>query len=116
MSNNYLYQELPKDKKFLLKYFKGDLQNSYVRYVVFFGSHNNFMDHTGIKITESWLKKLESKYKDLIYLHSLSKSLSNFALLSELESGDLKLFDRKGCKYNIKKYLIMSNIYNYGMS
>ena len=110
LGNNYLFEEIPKEKRFLLKYFKGEIQQKYIRYILFFGDDKNFMDHTGIKCTKIWLKKLENKYKDLVYLHGLVKSSADLETLSKLESGELKVFSRIGCKYDLKKYLSSTNI------
>jgi hypothetical protein len=38
-----------------------------------------------------WLKQLEKKYKDLIFLHSLYKKNINLEMLAELESGKIKI-------------------------
>ena len=94
----FLTLEFPKEKKFLLKYFKGKLQRYFIRYITFFGDYKNFADHTGLYCSLRWLKQLESKYRDLIYIHGYAKANMDLELLAEIESGDILL------KNNIKKY------------
>lgn len=96
----FLTLEFPKEKKFLLKYFKGNIQNCFIRYIISFGDFENFVDHTGLHCSVRWLKILESKYRDLIYLHDYAKKNMELELLSEIESGNILL------KNNIKKYKI----------
>lgn len=87
----FLFLEIPKDKKFLLKYFKGKIQRYFLRYFIFFGDYKNFVDHTGICCSERWLKILEKKYNDLIYLQSISKSKLELEVLADVEHGKIKI-------------------------
>lgn len=87
----FLFLEIPKEKRFLLKYFRGKIQRYFLKYFIFFGDHKNFVDHTGLCCSEKWLKFLEKKYNDLIYIHSISKSSLDFEKLAEVEYGNIKI-------------------------
>lgn len=91
IGNRYLFLEIPKEKKFLLKYFKGKIQRCFLKYFIFFGEYNNFVDHTGLCCQKRWLKNLEKKYNDLLYLQSRSKSSTDLEALSKIESGKAKV-------------------------
>lgn len=86
--------ELPKEKRYLLKYFDTELQEAFVKYVHVFGSYDNFTDHTGIPCQPRWLKTLYNKLQRLESLHREAKSsLSEDALktVALIESGKYKL-------------------------
>lgn len=87
----FLFLEIPKEKKFLLKYFNGKIQRYFLRYIIFFGEYKNFVDHTGICCQNRWLKHLEKKYNDLIYLQYLYKKDMNLEMLAKLESGKISI-------------------------
>jgi len=87
----FLFLEIPKDKKFLLKYFNGKIQKCFLRYFIFFGEYKNFVDHTGFCCQNRWLKQLEKKYEDLIYLQAYYKKNINLEMLADLESGKINI-------------------------
>jgi hypothetical protein len=95
----YLFLEIPKEKRFLLRYFKGKIQRYFLRYFIFFGDYKNFVDHTGLCCSVRWLKNLEKKYNDLMYLQSVCKSNMHLELLSDLEAGKINISG------NVKKFL-----------
>lgn len=88
----FLDLEIPKDKRFLLKYFKTNIQNTFLKYLIFFGDIENFCDHTGIPCQKRWLKDLLSRYNSLIYLYDKAKKNMDLDFLSELDDGK---FDKK---------------------
>ena len=83
------FLEIPKEKKFLLKYFRGKFQRQFLRYFIFFGDYENFVDHTGFCCSKRWLKNLEKKYNDLIYMQNTSRSNIDLDRLTEIESGKI---------------------------
>jgi hypothetical protein len=99
---SFLTEELPKEKKFLLKYFKGESQEKFLRYLIFFGDYKNFNDHTGIVCEEKWLKKLFSKYIDLMYVHDILKKEMDIERLSAVDSGKIKIYSKRKSNYKIK--------------
>ncbi len=47
VAGNFVDYDVPKDRRFLLKYFKSDLQIAFVKYYLFFGEYLLFRQHTG---------------------------------------------------------------------
>ena len=94
ISGRFFEFEIPKDKRYLLKYFTGDLQVMFLRYYMVFGNSRNFTEHTGFKCDKSVLSRFEKRYRDLTKFYNDSKSaftekgLENISLI---ESGKLKL-------------------------
>jgi hypothetical protein len=94
ISGSFFDLEIPKDKRYLLKYFTGKLQVSFLRYYMVFGTKKNFIDHTGLKCNESLLIRFEKRYKQLTALYDWAKkSLTEESLktLSLIESGKFNL-------------------------
>jgi hypothetical protein len=101
----FLEEEIPKEKVFLFKYFKKNIQEIFLRYVLFFGDYENFVDHTGLMCEEKWLKKLYKKYIDLMYAHFVLKKQADIEKLSNISSGSIKIYSKKRSNYIIKDYL-----------
>lgn len=80
---------IPKEHKFLYKYFKNKLQKSFLEYCYVMSSENAyfFQDHTGNKITNSFVYKLVQKIKALLYLYEKAKNEIDFDTLKKLERG-----------------------------
>jgi hypothetical protein len=94
LSGNFFDMEIPKDKRYLLKYFEGDLQTAFLRYYLVFGNVSNFVDHTGMYCHERTKWKMRTK---LLYLtrtyEAAKKSLTEegMALVQLIELGKHKL-------------------------
>jgi hypothetical protein len=101
----FLFEEVPKEKIFLFKYFKKGIQEIFIKYVIFFGDYDNFVDHTGLMCEEKWLKKLYKKYIDLMYAHFILKKQFDIEKLSNVNSGKIKIYTNKKFSYLIKDYL-----------
>jgi len=84
--------ELPKDKKYLFKYFDTPLQQSFIRYVYLFGEYNNFPDHTGFKCQLRWMKELYSRLQILQNAHKEARKNMDMEELALIESGNSKLW------------------------
>lgn len=93
--------QFSKDKKYLLKYFKTDLQKSVLKYYFTFNSLDNFVDHTGLKCRREWLLNLYNKLQGLEAIHKEARDNKNMSLLAIVESGKYK-FPKKPRKYKIK--------------
>lgn len=101
ISGNFLNYVIPKQKKYLLKYFKGKIQVSFLRYYMIFESKKNFSDHTGIKCDRTLLLRLEKRYHDLTEFYEKNKAIlteQSLENISLLESGKFKIKDIKGLK------------------
>lgn len=94
ISGEFFDYEIPKEKKFLLKYFTGDLQVAYLKYIMVFGDHKGFREHTGFNCAESLCRRLKNRYVQLTKLHDEVKKAfteESMSILNSLESGDFKL-------------------------
>jgi hypothetical protein len=90
ISGKYFYCNLPKEKLYLYKYFRTDVQRQFLRYYITFGNTRLFRKHTGYKTTERWLRMLKNK---LIFLEEeREEARREFDLekVAEIESGEYK--------------------------
>ena len=84
---------IPKEQKYLLKYFKTDIQQAILRYYLVFGEMSCFIEHTGYYTTKSYLYRQEQKLQELMKVHAEAKSSMNFEDLWKIESGKYKIGD-----------------------
>lgn len=94
ISGEFFEYEIPKEKKYLLKYFTGKLQVAFLRYYLVFGNVRNFTDHTGYSCSNGLLFRFLKRFRGLTNLYEKSKSnLSEDGLktLSLIESGKFNL-------------------------
>lgn len=90
LSKEFERSDIPKEKRYLLKYFRKDIQQSFLKYYFIFGDYTNFVDHTGLYCQSRWLKILHQKLIDLENVHTTAKSNIDLELLSRIESGRFK--------------------------
>lgn len=83
--------EIPKEKNYLFKYFRKEIQQRFIRYFFAFNSFDNFVDHTGFYCQKRWLKMLYNKLLKLEALHKESKSVLDLDTLTKIESGKYKI-------------------------
>jgi len=79
--------EVPKTKKYLLKYFKTKVQKAFLRYILMLGNYNNFVDHTGMYCQIRYLKIMDNAINKLELAHAKAKSDMDLDFLSKIESG-----------------------------
>lgn len=94
ISREFETYELPKEKKYLLKYFSTVLQEAFLKYVFVFGDYANFVDHTGLACQPRWQKSLYNKIKQLEAAHKEARSSfteEGMSLLAKIESGKYKI-------------------------
>lgn len=87
----YFENELPKEKRYLLKYFRSELQSAFLHYYHIFNDYDNFVDHTGMYCQKRWLVVLLEKLKILEKIHKEAKEGMDFTLLAQIEKGKYKL-------------------------
>ena len=90
LATAYETYEFPKEKKYLLKYFKKDIQLAFLKYYFTFGSFDNFRDHTGYDCQIRWLKILLVKLESLEEVRKKSRKDMDMTTLAKLESGKYK--------------------------
>jgi hypothetical protein len=90
ISGKFFDQEIPKKQRYLLKYFKTDLQQAFLRYYLTCGKHSNFVDHTGFWCSERMLWQLRARYHRLVNTYEeAKKSLTEegMEMVHRIESG-----------------------------
>jgi len=83
--------EVPKDKKFLNKYFKSPIERHFLKYFLWFNNIDDFTSHTGFYCQRRWLLLLKLRLERLLLIHSKAKSDFDLEFLSEIEMGKVKL-------------------------
>lgn len=91
ISMEYENYELPKEKLYLYKYFRKNIQQMFLKYFFCFGDFNNFVDHTGYYCQKRWLIILQKKLLKLESAHKEAKLNLNFSTLTAIERGKYKL-------------------------
>lgn len=81
---------IPKDKKYLTKYFKTDVQRTFLAYFILFGTYDNFVDHTGLYCQRRYLKILHDKMLRIEEAHRIAKQNLDLDILAKIESGKAK--------------------------
>ena len=90
IAGDFFDQPVPREKQYLLKYFKTKRQRQYVKYVIFFKSDRNFIDHSGIKFQFKWMLQLRVKLSALETAHTTAKKLFKTNVLALIEQGKYK--------------------------
>lgn len=83
--------EVPKEQKYLLKYFDTPLQEAYLKYWLVYKDHSNFVDHTGFACQLRWLKILNKKFFELEKAREEAKKNMDLSVLVDIEMGKYKI-------------------------
>ncbi len=83
--------DIPREKMFLLKYFRSSLENQFVKYYLCLGEIDNFVDHTGCFCQMKWLKILKKRIDGLLAAHDKYKQEGDLDTLYKIENGKFKL-------------------------
>ena len=87
LSGRFFDVELPKEKWYLEKYFKSDIQMQFLLYYYVFGESHRFREHAGIACSKRWLEILEVRYNRLVEAHKKAKENFDLETLTKIESG-----------------------------
>lgn len=90
LSKAYESFEIPKEKKYLFKYFKTQIQQAFVRYFFAFGTYTNFKDHTGLDCQMRWLNILHRKLEALEKVRHEARANMDMTTLAKIEAGKYK--------------------------
>jgi hypothetical protein len=90
LSKEYENFELPKEKKYLLKYFKSDIQAAFLKYYFVFGNFDNFKEHTGFDCQHRWLLILQNKLQKLESMRIQARADMDMTLLAKIEAGKIR--------------------------
>jgi hypothetical protein len=83
--------DIPREKQFLLRYFRSPLEKQFVRYYLCFGEIDNFVDHTGFFCQKRWLRILKKRIDKIMSVHENYKKSFELDKLREMENGRYKL-------------------------
>lgn len=90
VSGNFFDITLPKEKRYLLKYFKTSIEKQFLQYFYIFNNVTYFCLHTGIPCTERWLYKMKQKLLEIEAAHEKSRQVFDIEKLALIESGKWK--------------------------
>jgi hypothetical protein len=92
ISGKFLEEDvLPKNRRWLYRYFDTDVQKQFVRYYLTFGRVDRFTDHTGHHISDRWTRKLVERVKRLESAHVQARADTDIEKVAQLESGQYPL-------------------------
>jgi len=77
----------------MLKYFKSEKQLQFLRYYVTFNNYYHFVSHTGVYLSDRWLKDLQNKFKllEIALKEAKDKALEgDFEMLQQVKMGKYK--------------------------
>jgi len=93
ISGKFFDYTLPKELRYLQKYFKSEVQMQFLRYYILFGHTTRFVDHTGHAVSRRWLKKLKVKFISITESHQQAKKDFDLTKVAKIESGKYKVKD-----------------------
>jgi hypothetical protein len=82
--------EIPKDKKYLLKYFRTSIEQQFVKYYLCFSEIDYFVEHTGYFCQKRWLVILKKRFNTIVDFHHKCKVDLDLELLKKVEEGKHK--------------------------
>lgn len=91
ISGDFLEIDLPKDKKYLLKYFKTDLSKKIAIYYFHFKNIDNFVNHTGYFCEIDYMKKCVNRYKTIEKEHDEALKEFDFEKMEKIQNGTFKI-------------------------
>lgn len=94
ISGKFFTYEIPKEKHYLLKYFKNELQMQFLRYFMLVGDTRNFVDHTGYYCSRRLLCYFKNRYRRLTRVYDAAKRAlteEGMETVHLIESGKLRL-------------------------
>ena len=93
ISGRFFHHEIPKEKQYLCKYFRSELQQAFLRYYMCFGSVRMFREHTGYHCNKRLLFRFKKRFHILVDAYDQAKSSlteENMAIVFEIESGNYR--------------------------
>jgi hypothetical protein len=88
---DFLDMFLPKEKKFVLNYFKTNLARKIIMYYFVFNTIDNFVNHTGYFCDYVYLKRCMDKYKEIIKEHDSALKGLDFEKMEKIQNGSFKI-------------------------
>lgn len=97
ISGDFETFEVPKDKKYLLNYFRTKTQSAFLRYFLMFGSYDHFVDHTGIYCQPRYMKIMLKALNVLESAHAKAKGDMDLEMLADIETGKFSITSLPPC-------------------
>ncbi len=94
VAGEFLEIELPKEKQYLLRYFRKPMRQAYVRYMHVFGNDLFFSEHTGWRCSIRSRQLMRKRLTALEKLYRDARKEMDLDLLEMVEKGKYK-FDEK---------------------
>jgi hypothetical protein len=91
IAGKILEKEIPKEKRYLLRYFKTPLQEAFLRYYLVVGNYTRFEDHTGFHCNQRWKTRMTRRLEILQEKHFQAKSNFDIEELERIERGKIKV-------------------------
>jgi hypothetical protein len=91
MAGDFAEPVIPKDKKYLFKYFKTDIQTIFLKYYMTYKTTSGFTNATGRKCTRQFLSKQRRKIEIVEAAHQKAKQEFDIELLWKIENGKYKV-------------------------
>lgn len=95
LNSDFLSRKPAKEHAFLYKYFTNKIQKLAMEYFYIMGEDNiyYFQDHTGYRVSASFLCKQYHKFKNLLSIYKNAKINLDFDVLRDLDQGRIKIKD-----------------------
>jgi hypothetical protein len=84
---------IPKNKRYLYKYFTTPPLRMLVRYFLLFGESIRFTQHTGQVSSRRWIRIIKARVKKLEAMREQARAEKDTALLAQIESGKYQIKD-----------------------
>lgn len=88
---DFLDMFMPKEKKFVLHYFKTNLARKIIMYYFVFNTVDNFVNHTGFFCDYVYLKRCMDKYNEIIKMHDSALKEMDFEKMEKIQNGSFKI-------------------------
>ena len=90
ISGRLLETEIPKEKRYLLKYFRTSVRRTFLKYYLVVRNTDRFTNHTGVPCDKASLWKMVKRFHYLEEQHARAKSNLDFELLAKIETGKFR--------------------------
>jgi len=92
ISGELFEYELPKEHRYLYKYYSTAVERSFVNYYFCFnGDFENFVDHTGVYAAKKWIGVMKRRLIVIMESHKKAKEEMDMKTLAFIEAGKMSL-------------------------
>lgn len=91
LSGEFFDYSFPKEKSYLMKYFKTDVQRHFIAYLLLFGDYRNYVDHTGVACKTRYMQFMYSQYMKIEEARDKARADFDIELLAKIDSGEFSI-------------------------